>query len=103
MLTVNPIVENPITINDSLRLVFARLEGALGVFFYVREIDRVFNDAADNQCDEKHYTFFESPKIRVTGYVEDYEPETIEISVHASRSLTACCKPIIDDACGRVP
>ena len=94
-------VDNPITIDDSLRLVFARLEGALGVFFPAAEIDRVFFDARENQRDEKHYVFFDSPKIRVAGYVEDYEPETIEITVKASRSLMARVNPIIADACDR--
>ena len=96
-------VNNPITIDDSLRLVLARLEGALGVFFKPAEIDRVFSDARDNQRDEKRYVFFESPRIRVSGYVEDYEPETIEITVDASRSLVARSVAIIDDACGRCP
>ena len=92
-------VDNPITIDDSLRLVFARLEGALGVYFTAAEIDRVFFDARENQRDEKHYVFFESPNIRVAGYVEDYEPETIGITVKASRSLMARVNPIIADAC----
>ncbi len=94
-------VENPITIDDSLRLVFARLEGALGVLFPAAEIDRVFVDAYENQRDEKHYVFFDSPKIRVSGYVEDYEPETIEISVSASCLQMARVNQIIADACRR--
>ena len=65
------------------------------------EIDRVFLDACDNQRGEKHYVFFDSPKIRLSGYVEDYEPETIEISVSASRSQMARVNPIIADACRR--
>ena len=89
---------NFITIDDSLRLVLARLEGALGVFFNPREIERVFTDAIENQRDEKRYVFFESPKIRVSGYVEDYEPETISLSVDASRGLIARCNLIISDA-----
>lgn len=95
-------INNFITIDASLRRVLARLEGALGLFFNPREIDRVFTDAIDNQRDEKRYVFFDSPKIRVTGYVEDYEPGMIEISVDASRSLVARSMPIIDDACGRL-
>ena len=96
-------VNNPITIDESLRHVFARVEGALGVFFSPGEVDRVFADAIENQRDEKTYVFFDSPKIRVTGYVEDYEPETVEISIVAPKSLVARCNPIIDGACGRSP
>ncbi len=92
-------VDNPIVIDDSLRLVFARLEGALGVLFKSSEIERVFSDSRENQRDEKRYIFFDSPKIRVTGYVEDYEHESIEVSINASRSSRARCRPIIDDAC----
>ena len=91
-------VNRPITIDESLRLVFARLEGALGVFFGIGEINRVYSDAAADQCSEKHYVFFESNSIRVKGYVEDYEPETIEITVEAKRSLLVRCEPILDDA-----
>lgn len=97
---------NFLTIDDSLRLVLARLEGALGVFFAPREIERVFIDAIENQRDEKRYVFFDSPGIRVTGYVEDYEdyePETIILSVESSRALVARCKSIINDANGRLP
>lgn len=94
-------VDNPITIDASLRLVFARLEGALGVFFKPVEVDRVFTDARDEPIDEKHYVFFDSPRVRVTGYVEDYEPETIEITVRASRWTMRRVNPIIADACGR--
>jgi hypothetical protein len=96
-------VNNPITIDESLCLVFARLEGVLGVSLSRSEIDRVFSDSLENQRDEKSYVFFDSPKIRVTGFVEDYEPETIAISVVSSRSLVRRCKLIIDDACGRLP
>lgn len=92
-------VDNAILIDDSLRLVFAGLESALGVRFDVSEIDRVFSDSCKNQVEEKRYTFFDSRKIRVTGYVEDYEPETIEILVNASRALKARCRPVLDDAC----
>jgi len=59
----------------------------------------VFSDSAANQVSEKRYVFFDSPKIRVTGYVEEYEPETIEITIEAPRSLVARCRPILDDAC----
>ena len=45
-------VETPIIIDEALRLVFARLEGVLGVYFIPSEIERVFSDATLNQRDE---------------------------------------------------
>ena len=80
-----------IVIDESLRLLFARLEGALGLFFRQSEVERVFSDARDNQVDGKEYSFIESPRIRVTGYVEEYEPDTIEIS---NRRTASTCKTL---------
>ena len=89
-------VDHAILIDDSLRLVLARLEGALGVNFRAREIEQVFADARQDQRSEKRYVFFESATIRVTGYVEDYEPETIEIAIDAPRSDRNRCRQILD-------
>lgn len=93
-------VTTPIIIDDALRLVLARLEGVLGVYFIPSEIERVFSDATLNQRDEKEYTFFDSPRVRVTGHVEEYEPETIEITILAPRSLGKRCNEILKRASG---
>lgn len=85
-----------ITIDDSLRLFLARLEGALGVFFKNSEIDRVFSDARENQVDEKQYVFFDSPSITVKRFVDHYEPEDISISISAPRYHFARCRSIVD-------
>jgi hypothetical protein len=94
------VVTTPIIIDDALRLVLARLEGLLGVYFIPSEIERVFSDATLNQRDEKDYTFFESSRVRVTGHVEEYEPETIEISILAPHSLGKRCNEILKRASG---
>lgn len=94
------VVTTPIIIDDALRLVLARLEGVLGVYFIPSEIERVFSDATLNQRDEKEYTFFDSPRVRVTGHVEEYEPETIEITILAPRSHKKRCNEILKRASG---
>ena len=91
-------VDNPIVIDESLRLVFARLEGVLGVYFIPSEIERLFSDAIQNQRDEKEYIFFESRRVRVIGRVEDYEPETIEISIRGPRRHMKRCDEILKRA-----
>ena len=91
-------VETPIIIDENLRLVFARLEGALGVYFIPSEIERVFSDATLNQRDEKEYSFLETPRVRVTGRVEEYEPEIIAISIFGPRRHLKRCNEILKQA-----
>lgn len=88
-------IQSLVTIDSSLRLVFARLEGALGVRFSPVEVDRVFTDAINDQRDDKHYTFYHSGRIQVTGLVGEYEPETIEITVEAPRLMVKRVQPIL--------
>ncbi len=74
-------------INERLRQCLSNLELLLGVRFDPSEIERVFSDSIADQVREKRYCFFESPRIQVRGRVDDYEPETIWLSVSVTRRV----------------
>lgn len=72
-------------VNERLRQCLSKLELLLGVPLDPSEIERVFSDSIADQVSEKHYCFFASPRIQVRGRVDDYEPETIWLSVSVTR------------------
>jgi len=74
------------------------LECALGVSFAGSECERVFRDAAEDQVSPKRYTFFESPSLRVTGRVEEYEPETVWLQVRSERRSGKLLRRIAEGA-----
>ena len=69
------------TIDPRLRFALFGLECALGVEFVVREVERIFHDAEADQVSAKEYQLFERNGSRVTGRVDECEPESIWIHV----------------------
>lgn len=78
------IVKHLAVIDGGLRFALFGLECALGVEFSVTEVERVFRDMQVNQVSEKEYRFWDRGKLRVTGLVGDYEPESIWIHIEGS-------------------
>lgn len=78
-------VSAPIVIDDALRFVLFGLQCACGVEFSGRECERVFSDSRDNQVSAKSYVFFDSARLCVTGTVEEYEPETLILTVRGKQ------------------
>jgi hypothetical protein len=68
-------------IDEGLRFALFGLECALGVEFSVREVERVFRDVRNDQVARREYRFFDGNHLRVTGVVEEYEPESIWLDV----------------------
>ena len=81
------VAEESLTIGIRLRFVLFGLECALGVSFAGAECERVFLDAAQDRVSSKRYTFFESLRLAVTGRVDEYEPETIWLTVEGGRGV----------------
>ena len=83
-----------------LRLRFALfgLECALGVFFPLPEVDRVFRDAVLDQISAKEYEFFQSPRLRVSGRVDEYEPETFRLRVEGHGGVKQVVKGVAQRA-----
>ena len=55
-------------------------------FHIVRKfIDRVFEDSEADAKNSKSYEFWKESKLEITGHVEEYEPETILLSVNSRK------------------
>ena len=79
--------ELQLTIDMRLRFTLFGLECALGVSFDGGECERVFRDAAEDQVTVKCYTFFTSPRLSVTGRVDEYEPESVWLRAEGKRGI----------------
>jgi hypothetical protein len=75
------VAEELLVIDHRLRFALFGLECALGVSFAGSECERVFRDATEDQVSSKRYTFFESPRLSVTGRVNEYEPDSVWVRV----------------------
>jgi hypothetical protein len=79
-----------LTIIDlSLRFALFGIGCAMRVEFSAKEIERVFQDFADDQVSAKQYVFFDDGKTRVDGNVHEYEPGTIKLNLR-NTSVTQC-------------
>ena len=79
-------------IGEQLRFVLFGLECALHIEFNPDETECVFADAGadvDGFLDSRamRYTFWEAPGLRVTGQVDDHEPETLRLIVESTRAI----------------
>lgn len=79
--------EEMLVIDHRLRFALFGLECALGVSFAGAECERVFRDAAEDQVSAKRYSFFESPRMSITGRVDEYEPESLWVRIEGDRGL----------------
>jgi hypothetical protein len=75
------VAEELLPIDVRLRFALFGLECTLGVSCAGAECERVFRDAAEDQLSAKQYMIFESPSLKVTGRVDEYEPETVWLQV----------------------
>jgi hypothetical protein len=79
------VAEELVTMDSRLRFALFGLECAPGVSFAGVECEREFRDCAEDQVSAKRYTFFESPRLAVTGRVDEYEPESLWMQVRGER------------------
>jgi hypothetical protein len=75
-----------VAIGRELRLTFFAIECVFDVVLDSRECERVFQDAAEDQVSAKEYLFFESSVLSIRGKVDEYEPETIWLTVEGKRA-----------------
>jgi hypothetical protein len=69
------------TIDARLRFALFGLECSLVVEFVVTDVERIFHDAVADPVSAKEYHLFERNGTRVTGHVDEYEPEGIWIRI----------------------
>ena len=84
-------------IGPTFRAVLKSLEEALGVRFLEVELERVVADAEADQVSPKHYVFFRSPGLSVSGIVDEYEPETVWIEVTGTHRYEQAFQSVVND------
>lgn len=70
-----------LTIDRELRFTLFGLENALGVEFDVAAVEQVFMHEVEHGSADGNYILYESLRVRVLAYVEEYEPETVWLTV----------------------
>ncbi len=70
-----------VTIDERLRFALFGIQSVMGAVFSGSEIEKVFSDVETDQVSEKNYSIFENKKEKVAGFVDEYEPETLTLSV----------------------
>ena len=90
------VAEELLPVDTKLRFALFGLECALGVTFNGVECERVFRDAGENQVSAKQYVLFESPRIVVSGRVDEYEPESIWLRVQGERGVAEVLRRVVE-------
>jgi hypothetical protein len=90
--------EAQLTIDHRLQFALFGLECALGVSFAGAECLRVFRDAGEDQVSAKRYMFFESPRLIVTGRVDEYESDSIWLRVEGGRGCGEVLRRVVESS-----
>ena len=80
-----------ISIDDQLRFTLFGLECALNVELDATVVEQVFSDAEGGSSSEKRYIFWAGSGTEITGYVEDYEPGDLWLTVQSRQNY----KPLL--------
>lgn len=70
-------------IDDTLRYVLYGVSVVLGIDMRSSEIERLFAAKDSGDGTARTYDFHRSPRVVVTGCVDEYEPESVWLSVSA--------------------
>lgn len=89
-------------IDDHLRLVLFGLECALNVEFSPDIVECIFCDSEHDARQEKRYLLSAGPHLKVTGYMEEYEPEEIWLTVESDKAYAALLSAIFERAKSQV-
>jgi hypothetical protein len=92
------VAEQLVGIDSCLRFALFGLECALNVSFAGPECEKVFVDASADHVSAKHYTFFKSSDLTVTGRVDAYEPESIWIRIQSHSGINELLRRVVNGA-----
>jgi len=96
-----------VPIDNQLRLVLFGLECALDVEFAPDVVEQIFADAQADARNEKRYTLWLGPRLKVTAHVarlkvtahvEGYEPEDLWLTVEAHTPFNPTLPAILERA-----
>ena len=95
---MSEVAESLMPIDVRLRLALFGLECALGVPLSAPEAERVFRDCEGDRVSAKEYEFHQSRRLRVSGRVDEYEPETIRLRVEGDRGVAGLLARVAEGA-----
>ena len=87
-----------VIIDNQLRLVLFGLECVLNAEFSVEAVEKIFSDSDEDAVSEKRYTLWVAKYHKVTGYVQDYEPGDIWLTVESVKAFSPLLSTIIERA-----
>ncbi|MDG2169126.1 MAG: hypothetical protein P8L44_14505 [Opitutales bacterium] len=87
-----------IPIDERLRNTLLGIQSIMGVGFDGKEFERIFSEAKEDKVSEKSYELFGAEKKKVMVKVDEYEPETITLSVLSSDIDQKKLEEIYEDA-----
>jgi hypothetical protein len=76
-------IKKLITISTSLDFLFEPIEEILNMKFREEVIETILKDFEEDQVNQKTYRLSkENNRTEITGFVDDYEPESILLSIN---------------------
>lgn len=85
-------------IDDALRFVLYGISVTLEIDLAASQIEQMFTASTRSAAREQMFEFHRSPRAIVSGRIEDYEPETVWLTVQARRFDEASLKRLVDAA-----
>src|SRR5438477_9646116 len=86
------------TIDEALRFVLYGVSVLLDVDLRASEIERLFEASKAGGSLAQAYEFHRSPHVLITGRVDEYEPETVWISVKSKKFDQATLDRLVNAA-----
>jgi hypothetical protein len=87
-----------LVIDDVLRFVLYGVSVVLTVDLKASEIERLYTNSASGDRREQTYEFHRSPRVLVTGRVDEYEPESVWLSVAGPKFDQATLDRLVEAA-----
>lgn len=85
-------------VDDTLRYVLYGLSVVLRIDLRASEIERLFRASDSGERTAQSYEFHSSPSVSVQGRVDEYEPESVWLSVAARGFYEVDLKRLIEAA-----
>jgi hypothetical protein len=95
---MSPEATELLIIDDTLRYVLYGVSVVLGIDMRASEIERLFAASASGESTAQSYEFHRSPRVLIAGRVDEYEPESVRLSVAAPKFDQAELKRLVEAA-----
>jgi len=95
---MSPEATELLSIDDTLRYALYGVSVVLGIDMRASEIERLYAASASGNSTAQSYEFHRSPRVLVTGRVDEYEPGDVWLSVAARKFDQAELKRLVEAA-----